>query len=169
MRIFTLFQNIFPFRPFRMYRRGRPVVNHFRVNEQLYRRHRRRDIQDGVFVGAVLQFPKNGDNTGQSVNRSAFSRPEDALWTDNGRLHGWGVFQFPVSCLPEKSVCAATGRQFTFFPKHVPLKNNFAHSEIWCDQLPRKNAEYVLPTRFVRKELRARIQKHSRIVIEAEL
>lgn len=144
-------------------------MNYFRANEQLYRRHRRHDVKNGVFLPSVLKFPKANDNTGQSVNRRAFSRPEDALWTDNERLAGQGVFEFPVSCLPDRLVCTETGQEFTFFPKHFPSKKNYAHTEIWCDHLAQKNAAYVLPTRLVRKEFRARIQKNSRIVIAAEL
>jgi len=97
-----------------------------------------------------------------------FSRPEDSLWTEEERLKGLGVFSFPVSILPYESTCPDTGRRFVFFPKHVPLKKNYAHSEVWCDQIPRQNAGYVVPTRLVQKELRAKIQKNSRIVIEAE-
>jgi hypothetical protein len=152
-----------------MYRRGRPVVDAFRPDEHLYRRHRRVQTKNGVILPSALQFPEKGEDTGQSVNRSAFSRPIDVLWTKTKRLDGWGVYQFPVSCLPQGAVCSETRRQFTFFPKHVPLYNNYAHSEIWCDELPKKNAGYVLPTKLVKKELRAMIQKHSQIVIPAEI
>jgi hypothetical protein len=117
---------------------------------------------------SALQFPKKGQNTGHSVNRSLFSRPEDALWNEEERLKGLGVFAFPASTVQDEATCSDTGRRFAFFPKHVPLKRNYAHSEVWCDHIPRQNAEYVLPTRLVQKELRAKIQKNSRIVIQAE-
>lgn len=169
MRLFRFFRNIFPLRPLRMYRRGRPIVNEFRTSELLYRRFRREDFRDGIILPSALKFPNKNNKTGQSVNRSAFSQPADALWTPMHRLHGLGVFQFPVSCLPERCTCSQTNRQFVFFPKHVPLSNNYAHSEIWCDEFPAKNAGYVLPTALVKKELRASIQKYSRIVIAAEI
>jgi hypothetical protein len=167
-QLFSFLHNIFPLRPLRMYRRWRPVVSRFRADELLYRRHRREDIVNGTILPAALPFPKKNENTGQSVNRSAFSKPEDALWGPAKRLDGMGVFEFPVSCLPGDLSCPATARQFTFWPKHVPLGNNYAHSEIWSDELPRRNAEYVLPTKLVCKELRARIQQNSRVVIDAE-
>src|SRR5579859_814162 len=123
MRLFRAFHNIFPLRPFRMYRRGRPVVSHFSGDEQLYRRYRRADSQNGVILPSALKFPNQGE-FGQSVNRSSFSRPEDALWTPTERLDGWGVFEFPVASLPEDVTCSATRKRFTFFPKHVPIRKN---------------------------------------------
>jgi hypothetical protein len=151
-----------------MYRRGRPVVNHFPAHELLYRRYRRSDAIEGTILPSAIQFPKKGENTGQSATRSSFSRPEDARWTETERLDAWGVFQIPVSCLPQQATCRDTGRQFAFFPKHVPLQKNYAHSEIWCDDIPPSNAGYVVPTKLVKKEFRAMIQKHSQIVIPAQ-
>ncbi len=152
-----------------MYRRWRAAIPKFQTEELLYRRYRRQDAFNGIILDSALQFPKKHENTGQSVNRSRFSRAKDALWNDKERLDGLGVFQFPVSCLPREAICPTTGGRFTFWPKHVPLRNNYAHSEVWSDQLPRRNVGYVLPTKLVRKELRATIQKNSQIVIEAEL
>jgi hypothetical protein len=151
-----------------MYRRGRPVVSTFQADEQLYRRHRRADTLNGLILPSALQFPKKADDA-HSVNRSSFGRPEDTLWNNTERLNGLGVFQFPASCLLKEAKCSDTGRRFTFFPKHVPLYNNYAHAEVWCDELPRRNAEYVLPTKLVWKELRATIQKNCHITIDADL
>src|SRR5581483_5978571 len=134
---FKFFRSIFQLRPFRMYRRWRPIVNTFHAGEWLYRRHRRADIQAGVILPSALKFPNQDENTGQSVNRSSLSMPTDALWTPEGRLDGWGVYEFPVSCLRATARCPDTGRQFTFFPRHVPLWNNYSHSEVWCEELPR--------------------------------
>src|SRR5437588_8766789 len=86
--LFRIFQNIFPLRPFRMYRRGRAVVSTFRADELLYRRHRRNQTLNGQILPSALQFPSKGDNTGHSVNRSLFSQPKDVLWTDTKRLDG---------------------------------------------------------------------------------
>jgi hypothetical protein len=151
-----------------MYRRWRPVIPEFQATEDLYRRYRRADTREGLILPSALQFPKKGQNTGHSVNRGLFSRPEDALWNEAGRVEGLGVFAFSVSTLPEEATCPETGRKFAFSPKHVPLKRNYAHSEVWCDNIPPQNAGYILPTRLVQKELRAKIQKNSRIVIPAE-
>jgi hypothetical protein len=151
-----------------MYRLGRPVVETFRSDEQLYRRYRREDIVNGKITPAALKFPKKNDNTGQSVNRSLLSKPEDALWSDAKRYDGWGVYQFPATCLPRNVLCSHTGRKFTFFPKHVPIWNNYAHTEIWSSELPELSMDrYILPTEVVKKELRATIQKNFQIAISA--
>jgi hypothetical protein len=152
-----------------MYRWWRAEVPEFQAEELLYRRYRRDDVSHGVIQDSALKFPKKDENTGQSVNRSKFSKPKDALWSKTERLDGLGVFQFPVSCLPREAICPVTGESFTFWPKHVPLENNYGHSEVWSDRLPRANAGYVVPTKLVRKELRATIQKNSQIVIPAQL
>lgn len=152
-----------------MYRRWRPVVGEFAADELLYRRFRREHTHEGVILPSALQFPKKDENSGQSVNRSKLSKAEDALWTDKEKLIGLGVFEFPVSCLPREIVCPSTARCFNFWPKHVPLTKNYAHSEIWSGETPRTTSNYVLPTKIVCKELRAVIQKHSRIVIPPQL
>jgi hypothetical protein len=153
-----------------MYRRGRPVDEYFKPNEHVYRRYFKNDydLVRGVLLPSALRFPKKDDlTTGSSVNRSSLSRAEDALWTNKQRLPDAGVYQFPLACLPAEEECPKTGRRFTFFPKHVPLWNNYAHTEIWCDSLPRANAAYVLPTEEVKKVVRAMIQKNHRIAIRA--
>lgn len=152
-----------------MYRWGRATVEDFQNDEQMYRRFSLRDMSNGVILPSALKFPKKGENTGQSANRSRFSMPQDALWTQTTKLNGWGVYGFPVACLPKESVCSQTRRRFTFFPKHVPLGNNYAHSEVWCNELPRRNSGYTLPTEIVKKEFRATIQKYSQTVIAARV
>ena len=160
-----------PKRPKRMFMRGRPAMDTFEPDESLYRRFRQADIVNGQIVAASLQFPKTGEDTGQSFNRSTFSQAEDVLWHDNSeeRYEGWGFLEFPVSCLPAEEICPNTHNRYTFFPKHVPLEKNYAHSEVWCDTLPRSNDRYVRPSASVRKALRAIISQEIRIVRPAEL
>ena len=152
-----------------MYGRGRPVVDQFDRNEQLFRRFRKEHLINGMVAAAALHFPKTEEQSGQSVNRSRFGRPQDALWheEDDTRYEGWGVFQFPVSCLPAELICSDTKRCYTFFPKHRPLPKNYAHSEVWCDRLPRSNSHYEKPTSLVRKELRAIISQNVTVVCPA--
>lgn len=163
------FRAIFRLRPFRMYRRWRPVVILFKQDETLYRRHRRMDVANGVILPSALPSPRPTETSGPSVNRSQFSRAEDTLWTHTERLDGLGVFEFPVSCLPREVVCGSTAKRFFFMPKHVPLTKNYAHAEIWCDHAPRPDGKFVAPTKLVWKEVRATIQKNSRIVLTAVL
>lgn len=92
------------------------------------------------------------------------------LWDDRERYHkGWGVYDFPVEALPTESTCPITGRAYTFFPKHEPLDNNYAHTEIWCDDLPRTSSPPTEPTKAVKKELRAIISQSITIRIEAQV
>jgi len=152
-----------------MYGRARPVVNEFATGELLYRRHRREDFQNGYILPSALSFPKEGSDSGPSVNRSLFSRPEHTLWDNRKKLVGLGVYEFPVSRIPETLRCPNTQREFTFFAKHVPLWNNYAHTELWCDSLPKKNSGFVEPTKEVKKQFRAAIQKYAQPVIPAEI
>lgn len=151
-----------------MFRRGRPVVSLFRPDEQLYRRFAHRDTVNGELTPACLQFPKKNAQTGHSVNRSAFSKPEDVLWVGIERLEGAGIFQFAVRSIPDELSCAQTNNRYAFFPQHVPLDDNYAHTEIWCDHIPRQNAGYVLPNSLVKKEFRARLLKSAQIVRRPE-
>ena len=147
------------------------MVDAFRASELLYRRFRRAQIVKGEVVAASLQFPTTGSNTGQSVNRSEFSKAKDALWYDDTeeRYEGWGVFQFPVSCLPSAETCPDTTRVYRFFSKHVPLDKNYAHSEVWCDTIPATNIAYVRPSAKVRKQLRTIISQELKIVHSADV
>jgi hypothetical protein len=150
-----------------MYRWSRRVVNQFAGDEQLFRRYRRSDLVNGQIVSAALRFPKTAENTGPSVNRSRFGRPEDALWDESRRYNGWGVFAFPVSCLPEE--LRASDYSCTVFPKHIPLPKNYAHTEIWSDLLPDRTATYVCPPPNIRKELRAIISQNAHVIIGAQI
>src|SRR5437762_13892153 len=69
--------------PRRLLRRGRPVVPQFSPREKLYRRFQKKDLINGEIAPSALMFPSTGEQTGQSVNRSKFSRPEDVLWKDS--------------------------------------------------------------------------------------
>ena len=149
----------------RMARRGRPVVEHFAPDEVLYRRFAKGQFANGLLVPAAFKFPEKDQNTGQSVNRGLFSQAEDALW-QGGVPSDLGVLQFPVSCLPGNLECPDTHRHFRFFPKHVPLEDNYAHSEIWCDDIPAGDGHYVVPTKLVKKALKTIIAQNSRVSIE---
>ena len=164
-----LAQYLFRLEPLGMYRRWRPVISDFRAEERLYRRHRREDIVDGVILPSALPFPKKEENTGQSVNRSAYSRPEDALWSPTKRLDGMGVFEFPVSCRKQELTCPNTARCFTFRAQACAPRKKLLSFGGLVRRTPWRNTGYVLPTKLARKELRATIQKNSRIVIRAEV
>jgi len=93
----------------------------------------------------------------------------DVLWNESGVRSDLGVFDFPITCLPDQLECAQTGRRFLFWVKHVPLIANYAHSEIWCAEPLVSSAVSVVPTKLVKKELRARIAMHSNIRVEPRI
>lgn len=73
----------------------------------------------------------------------------------------WGVLSFrtvdiPAFLLPEAPT-------HSFFPKHVPLRDNYAHSELWCDRIP-ATGEYQQPSKRVKKLCRAILSQ--RVVVE---
>lgn len=144
-------------------------MDRFGRDEVLFRRFRKNQLVNGELTPAALQFPKTAAEGGHSVNRSRFSEPEDVLWVGQDRVEGFGIFQFAVSVIPPDVTCPDTHARYAFFPKHVPLEDNYAHSEIWCDHMPRENAGYVIPSNRVKKELRAKISKYSQIIRQAEI
>ena len=128
-------------RPSRMFRAGRPVVPDFAPPEGLYRRYQRTHFFNGELLPAAFAFPR------QSLNRSAFSEPQDVLFSEVGAFDGWGVLEFVVGDVPESIDGAA------FFMMHVPYEDNYAHSELWSGS----PAEYKEPSPAIRKKLRAHL------------
>jgi hypothetical protein len=118
-----------PDRPDRMYRRDRPVVPHFDSHELLYLRFGLDDFVDGQLVTAALRIP------GQSVNRGSFSSPEDVLFHPEGDYNGLGAVEFKVEDIPV-TVVGEQDSTFMFFMQHVPLEENYSHSEVWSDKPP---------------------------------
>ena len=146
-------------RPDRMYRRGRAEDSEFRPEELLFRRYMKEHWVEGQFTPAGFKFPK------QSVNREKYSEPEDVLFAEEASFEGWGVLQFSVSDIPPR-LFANEVLAFIFFPKHVPEEDNYAHSEIWCDQEER-TGEYVEPSKKFKKLFRSKLSQRVSIRIEA--
>jgi hypothetical protein len=145
-----------------MYRRDRPVVPVFDPNEQLYLRYRREHWVDGQLLPAGLRFPKT------SVNRSRFSEPEDALFSEVGKYNGLGVVRFGVSEIPPR-IAQPQGPAYVFFVAHAPLEENYSHSEIWSDHQPR-TGEYKEPSKTAKLLFRiglCRTILQDRVCIEA--
>jgi hypothetical protein len=141
--------------PDRMRRSGRPEDQDFGPDELLYRRYLQSHWVAGHFSDLGFRFSRE---SGQSVNRQRYSEPEDVLFLEGGAFDDdWGVLEFAVRDipprLPEQGFPA-----YIFFPKHVPLELNFAHSEVWCD-LERRTGNYVEPPKTVKKLLRAKLSQ----------
>jgi hypothetical protein len=145
-----------------MYRRGRAVVPGFDPDEFLYLRYAREHWVGGQLDPAGLRFPKT------SVNRSRFSEPEDALFSEIGKYNGLGVVRFGVWEIPPR-VDQDQGPTYVFFMKHVPLDDNYSHSEIWSDHGPNAG-DYRAPSKTAKLRFRLGLcQKirQDRVCIEA--
>lgn len=94
-----------------------------------------------------------------SVNRQKYSEPEDVLvpdWPD------WGIAAFRVADIP-LSLESASGSRFDFRVEHVPLEENYAHSEIRTY----KNGLYVEnpdPPQTIKKKFRQMLSDRSTIL-----
>src|SRR5690349_3120390 len=109
-----------------MYQRDRQIVPHFDSEERLYLRYFREHFVDGQLATGGIRFPRT------SVTRGSLSEPEDALFSEDGRYNGLGVVEFRVSDIPER-ITQEQGPTYVFFVRHVPLHDNYSHSEIWAD------------------------------------
>jgi hypothetical protein len=145
-----------PERPERMRRNGRPEDQEFAPTEKLFRRYTREHYINGQFSNVGFAF-----TSPQSLNRQKYSEPVDVLFSETGEFASWGVLSFKAGDLPTSF--PADNPRFTFFAKHVPREDNYAHSEVWCDSLP-ATGKYVMPNKQVKKLFRASLSQ--RIVIE---
>jgi len=145
-----------------MYQRDRQVLPDFDAEEHLYLRYGREDFVDGQLAPAGIRFPKT------SVNRGSLSQPEDVLFSENGRYDGLGVVEFMVSDIPPK-ITQAQGPTYLFFMRHVPLFDNYSHSEIWSGQ-GAQTGDCREPSKTVKLEFRIHLCQRitgERIRIEA--
>jgi hypothetical protein len=141
-----------------MYRDGRPREPVFSPQELLFRRYSSEHWVDGKFVAVGFKFPK------QSVNRERFSQPEDVLFSDSGEFNGWGVLEFHVSDVP-LHISFAQGL-VSFFVKHSPYDDNYAHSEIWSDK-DNSSGESLDLSSAVKKQFRTILAQRVKVRIEA--
>ena len=134
-----------------MYQRDRQIVPDFDGTEGLFLRYSKDDFLDGQLGVDAIRFPTT------SVNRGLLSEPEDALFHGDGQYNGLGVVGFSVADLPGQ-IYQQDGPAYVFFMRHVPLPENYSHSEIWSDQEP-ATGTYRKPSRTVRLEFRVLLCK----------
>lgn len=104
---------------------GRPVIPDFPPEERLYRRVRPEDWDDGHIALDAIELPD------MSVNRSSLGPAWWARIVGETRYEGWAVVGFQVGDIPEPMLHQGV-ETFSFKPAHVPLKNNYPHSEVRC-------------------------------------
>jgi hypothetical protein len=145
-----------PERPERIRRNGRDEDQSFDSSEKLFRRYTQSHYINGQFSNTGLSF-----NTPPSVNRERYSQPADALFSEANEFANWGVLSIRVEDLPPSF--PVQDPQYSFWPKHRPLEDNYAHSEVWSDRVP-PTGEYVKPAPSIRKLFRTMLSQ--RVVVE---
>ena len=65
-----------------------------------------------------------------SVNRSSLGPPQ---WVrlEEDRCSDWAVVGFKVRDIPSDMLHLGVD-MYTFNVRHIPLENNYPHSEVWC-------------------------------------
>jgi hypothetical protein len=123
----------------------------FEASEHLFRRLHPDHFVRGAITDAFLPFPSF------SVNREKYSQPEDVL-----REHPhYGIAAFAVGDIPE-SLDTESGQVYWFGVEHVPLIDNYAHSEVhsFHDEV---KAE---PPRVLRKKFRDLLRRQTVVLKE---
>jgi hypothetical protein len=133
----------------------------FSPDELLYRRVCASELTGGELVPSSLNSISfsNVLTGAPSVLRSRFCVPSDVLHPDcaGGRnLADWLIYFIAVDDLPTPLI-AGDGREFSFFPKHMPEPRCGAHSVVACCLAGDEARVYVQPSRKVLNDLRAKL------------
>ena len=95
--------------------------------ERLFRRFPPACLDRGEISIAAVELPD------MSVLREKYGKPEWLLLDDD--YLGWGVLYFLVRDLPpHEEITQAGFMSFSLAPRHVPLKKNYPHSEVWMSR-----------------------------------
>jgi hypothetical protein len=145
-----------------MYQRGRNVDSGFRLWHRLYYRCIKEDVIGDRLLAARIP------HCNTSVNWSKYSKPWDVIFD----YPDHGIAQFFVRDLPKelpKEISAGTkAKLHSFFPAHVPLELNYAHSEIWTFKEKQRIEKPKLPE-TVKKEFRAIMSDRSVILLRPKV
>jgi hypothetical protein len=102
---------------------GRPADQDFADTERLFRRFRPEDFDGGEIAPEAFELPD------MSVSREKFGPPQWLLLDE--ACEGWGVASFQVQDIPRDRAMVHVGViAYILRPEHVPLRNNYPHSEI---------------------------------------
>lgn len=146
-----------------MRQRGRPPDNSgFKPEELLYYRFKPESV-----IGTRL-LPQHFRCENMSVNWSRYAKPKDVIFDHPAQ----GIAQLRVGDLPAdelpKNPPPGTDKKnraapHTFRPSHVPLEDNYSHSELWAYVSGIRSTKSKLPE-SVKKELRTILSDIARIV-----
>ena len=110
--------------PLGMLRNGRPRDPIFEKDEYLYRRVNPEHWHERLVDRAAIALPD------MSVGRGKYGHPE-WLRLEADDLQNWAVVGFQVKDL-EGEILHQGIEKWTFEARHVPLDDNYPHSEIWA-------------------------------------
>jgi hypothetical protein len=147
-------------RPARMKRNGRAEDVVFEPTEKLFRRYKSEHFIGGRFSNMGLSF-----ENAPSVNREKYSQPSDVIFSETDEFQNWGVLSFQAQYLPP--LFPLEHPEYSFFAKHVPLEDNYGHSEVFCDCLPASGV-FVVPRPAIRKLFRAILSQQIVVEINAQ-
>ena len=145
--------------PERMSRNGRAADQEFAAAERLFRRYVKAHYVDGQFTGIGLSLEH-----APSTNREKYSELVDVLFSVTDEYAGWGVLSMTVQDVT--MTLPADVARYSFSARHVPLEENYAHSEILCDRVE-PTGQHVEPSPSVRKLYRTIIGQRASLEIEA--
>ncbi|MEX1268854.1 MAG: hypothetical protein WEA56_07620 [Balneolaceae bacterium] len=145
--------------PDRMFRNGRKLDQKFDAKEKLFQRFSKLSSLKGAIYPNSIRFPDF------SVNREKFSEPLDVLLHDYPNLLKLGVASFKVKDLPgpQKTGDKKKKTTYCFKAEHVPLDDNYAHSEVRVY----KNGKYSTKTN-VAKTIKTKFRIHLANCIKIE-
>ena len=109
--------------PDEMMTKDRPPDPVFKEDELLFRRF------SPDAPGRTSGLPDALELPDLSVNREKYGPPEWLLLDE--AFAGWGVLAFRVGDIPKELLDKGIN-VYTFAPRHVPLKYNYPHSEVWA-------------------------------------
>ena len=137
-----------------MLRSGRPEVPTFAPDESLYYRCNKAEVNGDALLHSAIHIPCS------SVNRGGgdFGPPDDVTVD----YPGFGVARLFAGNMP--APVAVEGRKFDFRVAHVPMDDNYAHSEIraYRDGKYNKNWRYK-PAQVV--TLQVSLSKKARVIV----
>jgi hypothetical protein len=122
-----------------MIRERKPDL-HFENDEILFRRFTPDDVDGSRVAVEAIELPD------MSVNRSKYGPPAWLLLEEG--FDSWGVFAFRVGDIPPELLHLGKF-VYNFEPRHVPLRYNYPHSEVWAfldgTHIDLKNEELLDP------------------------
>ena len=143
---------------------SRPEDPVFAGNEQLFRRFNSGHYVGGMLMPAALSFPR------QSFVRSKYAVPTDVLdpACANGRDYAaWGILAIAVEDIPSE-VRAENCPSFEFWPKHEPIEECYAHTELWCNRTGQNHGVYKEPPTTIKTSFRALMSQRLRVVKQSD-